>query len=381
MASIVNVSDMETLARRRIPGWVFDYAAGGSYDERTLHANQNDLARLTFDQRVMVDVSSRKMATTIVGIPTALPIGIAPTGLAGFFHPDGEIHAARAAIAADIPYCLSTVSICSIEDVRAAAGPFWFQIYVMRDRGFTRSLIERARLADCPALVLTLDLPLQAQRHRDIRNGLVIPPRFTLKALLEMTMKARWSLGMAKAGRFDFGNFKDAPKTGGMASFARWVADSFDPTFTWGDVAWIRENWPGKLILKGILNADDAKMAMNVGADAIVVSNHGGRQLDGAPSTISVLPEIADTLGGKTEIIFDSGIRSGQDVLKALALGARYCLIGRAHLYGLAAGGQSGVAKVIDIMRRELDVSMALTGSSDVVRIDPSVVRGYAKTA
>lgn len=375
VAIVANVDDMQDLARRRIPAWIYDYAAGGSYAETTLRANREDFDAVKLDQRVMVDVSRRAKETSIVGIPTRLPFGIAPTGLAGFFHPDGEIRAARAARAAGIPYCLSTVSICSIEDVRRAAGPFWFQVYVMRDRGFTQSLIERARDAECPVLVLTLDLPLQAQRHRDIRNGLVVPPRLTPKSLIEMAFKTRWLFGIVRAGRYDFGNFKGAAKSAGMASFAQWIAESFDPTFTWNDIGWVRDLWPGKLILKGVLNADDARRAVSVGADAVVVSNHGGRQLDGASSSIAALPAIRDAIGSDTEIILDSGIRSGQDVLKALALGARFCLVGRPHLYGLAAGGEAGVAKVIDIIARELDVSMALTGSSDVTRIDPTIVR------
>ncbi|RUM99515.1 alpha-hydroxy-acid oxidizing protein [Pseudaminobacter arsenicus] len=377
MRTVANLSDLERIARRKIPKWVFEYAHGGSYDERTMNANRDDLLAIKLEQRVLVDVSSRQFETSIAGMPMALPLAIAPTGLAGFFHPDGEIHSARAAKAAGIPYCLSTVSICSIEDVAEATGPFWFQIYVMRDQGFTRSLIERAKAAGCPALVLTVDLPLQAQRHRDIRNGLVVPPRLTPRNLMEMALKYRWSIGVAKAGRFSFGNFRDV-KTSGMTTFAQWVADSFDPSFTWDDVGWIREMWQGKLIVKGVLNVNDARMALKVGADAVVVSNHGGRQLDGAPSSISVLPAIADALDG-TELILDGGIRNGQDVLKALALGARACLIGRAQLYGLAAAGEVGVSKVIDLIRKELDTSMALTGCIDVRKVFRSVIHAPSK--
>ena len=374
MPAVTSVDDLRTLAKKRIPRWVFDYADAGSFEEQTLHANRDDFRRLRIQQRVMVDVSSRSQATSILGQPITMPIGIAPTGLAGFFHPNGEIHGAKAAASAGVPYCLSTVSICSIEDVRAASKmPFWFQIYIMRDRGLTRSLIERAEAAACSALVVTLDLPLQAQRHKDIKNGLKIPPRLTLPNLLEMACKPRWSIGMLHAGRFNFGNFKGAfDGAESMTSFAEWVAQSFDASISWKDIEWIRAIWPGKLILKGILNAKDARHALAAGADAIVVSNHGGRQLDGAPSSIATLSGVADAVGSDTEILFDGGIRTGQDVLKAMALGARCCLIGKSYLYGLAASGQAGVARTIEILRKEIDVTLALSGTTDVVTIDSS---------
>jgi L-lactate dehydrogenase (FMN-dependent) and related alpha-hydroxy acid dehydrogenases len=375
-APVANIGDLRAQARRRIPRWIFDYADGGAYDERTLQANRDDLARLQLRQRVMVDVSSRSIATSVLGQAIRAPLAIAPTGLAGLFHPHGEIHGARAAVASGIPFCLSTLSICSIEAVRAATQtPFWFQIYVMRDRGVTRSLIERAVAAQCSALVLTLDLQVQGQRHRDVRNGLGLPPRLSMTNLLDMATRPRWTLGILAARRFSFGNL-----SGALSSFAdgqtfgEWIAQSFDPSLTWDDVAWVRALWPRKLILKGVLDVEDAKLAVAAGADAVVVSNHGGRQLDGAPSSIAVLPRIAAAVGDRTEILFDGGVQSGQDVLKALALGARCCLLGKAYLYGLAAAGEPGVRKVIELISRELSVSMALTGSASVQRVDRSVL-------
>lgn len=369
------VSDLRDIARRKIPKWIFDYVDGGSYEELTLRANRRDLDALCFEQRVLENVSARATRTTLVGQQAKLPLVIAPTGLAGFVYPDGEIHAARAAEAMGIPYCLSTVSICSIEDVAAATSvPFWFQLYVMRDRTATRALIERARLANCSALVLTLDLPVQAQRHNDFRNGLKIPMRFSPLQLLEMAMKPGWAIGLLRANRYQFGNLNEAAGScGGMSSFAKWVANSFDPSISTQDIEWVRKHWKGKLILKGIMSVRDAQKARQAGADAIVISNHGGRQLDGTPSSISVLREIASQ-DGMPEILFDSGVRTGQDVLKALASGARGVMVGRAHLYGLGAGGEVGVRRCVEILGAELDVSMALTGQTDVTRISPDIV-------
>jgi L-lactate dehydrogenase (cytochrome) len=375
------IRDFRDEARRRIPRAIFDYADGGAYAELTLAANRQDLDALRLRQRVMVDASKRAMATTIVGQASALPLAIAPTGLTGLFHPNGEIHGARAAAAAGIPFCLSTMSICSIEDVRGAVEkPFWFQLYVMRDRGFTRSLIERAQAADCPALVVTLDLQVQGQRHRDLKSGLAIPPRLTLKNALDIATKPAWATGVLFGKRRTFGNLTARPGgTSGLSTLSQWIAGQFDPAMTWVDIEEIRKAWPGKLILKGVLDVEDARIAAATGADAIVVSNHGGRQLDSASSTISVLGEIAQAVGDKVEVLFDGGVQSGQDVLKALALGARACLIGKAFLYALAARGEAGVREAIEIIRRELSVSMALTGVSDVADVDRRVLRdpGY----
>jgi L-lactate dehydrogenase (cytochrome) len=376
MTPAITVEDFRRRARRAIPRAIFEYGDGGSYDERTLRANVDDLAALRFRQRVMVDVSQRSVATTIIGAPAALPLVIAPTGLAGLFHADGEIHGARAAEAAGIPYCLSTMSICSIEDVQTAVTkPFWFQLYVMRDRGFTRSLIARAVAAKCSALVLTVDLPVGGQRHRDHRNGLSIPPRLTLRNAIETALRPRWALGVLLGKRRTFGNLDQAPGSKeGLGALSRWVGGQFDASLTWRDIEWIREAWPGKLIIKGILDADDARQAARCGVDAIVVSNHGGRQLDHASSSIAALPSIVDAVGGEAEILFDGGVRSGQDVLKALALGARACLIGRAYLYALASGGQPQVAALLDILAKELDVSMALTGVRDVTAVRSDIL-------
>ncbi|MFW7354672.1 MAG: alpha-hydroxy acid oxidase [Brucella sp.] len=369
------ISDLREIARRRIPKWIFDYVDGGSYDELTLHANRQDLDALRFEQSILEDVSIRNKETTLVGQDAKLPLLVAPTGLAGFVHPDGEIHAAKAAQGMGIPYCLSTVSICSIEDVAAVTSvPFWFQLYLMRDRTATRALIERAARAGCSTLVVTLDLPVQAQRHRDIRNGLKIPMRFSVRQLLEMATKPRWTAGTVAANRYQFGNLTGlVGNNRDMPSFAKWVAESFDASITQEDIAWVRKHWKGKLVLKGIMSVADAQKAKQAGADAIVISNHGGRQLDGARSSISVLGEIASQ-GGMPEILFDSGVRTGQDVLKALASGARGVMIGRAHLYGLGAAGEAGVRRCIEILAAELDISMALTGQTDVRKISPDIL-------
>ena len=375
MAQTASIADFRVQARRRIPRAIFDYADGGSYAELTLAANRRDLDAIGLRQRVMVDVSSRTLASAMVGQPVSLPLAIAPTGLTGLFHQDGEILGARAAQAAGIPFCLSTMSICSIEDVRAAVEhPFWFQLYVMRDRGFTRSLIERARAADCSALVVTLDLTVQGQRHKDIHNGLSVPPTLTIRNALDIASKPAWATGVLGGRRRTFGNLAGLGRPEGFASLSRWIQSQFDPSMNWSDIEAFRALWPGKLILKGVLCAEDARIAADHGADAIVVSNHGGRQLDGAPSTISVLPEVVEAVGGRCEVLFDGGVQSGQDVLKALALGARGCLIGKAFLYALAAGGGSGVARAIEIIQGELSISMALTGVTDITQVDGRVL-------
>ncbi len=377
MSIIQSIGDLKALARRRIPRAIFDYADGGSYDERTLRRNSADLDEISFRQRVMVDVSSVSLATTLVGSPAAMPLAIAPTGMAGFFHADGEIAGARAAAAFGIPFCLSTMSICSIEDVRAATNqPFWFQQYLMRDRGFNQELIDRAIAARCSALVLTLDLQVLGERRRDRRNGLTIPPRLTLRNAFDLVSKPAWTRSVLFGKRRTFGNL--AGRLGGsseLRTLAEWSATQFDASANWRDVDWVRSRWPGKLILKGVLEAEDARLALAAGADAIVVSNHGGRQLDGAPSTISVLPELAAAVDGRCEVLFEGGIRSGQDIAKGLALGARAGLIGRSFLFALAAGGQAGVARALAILRDELRVTLALTGTADVAAAGPHILR------
>lgn len=374
--NISHVAGMRLAASARIPRAIFDYADGGSYGEATLNANRADLDRLALRQRVMVDVSARDLTTTLVGQSAAMPLAIAPTGLSGLFHVDGEICGARAAAAAGIPFCLSTMSISSIEDVRAAvADPFWFQVYFMRDRGFNQELIARARAAECPVLVLTVDLQVQGQRHRDIRNGLTVPPRLTPRNLIDMLSHPGWLLSMARSKRRGFGNLSGRiAGTGSLGTLSQWIASQFDPSMTWADVEWVRGQWPGKLVVKGIMDIADARAAIAAGADAIVVSNHGGRQLDGAPSSISQLAPIVEAVGGEGEVLFDGGVQSGQDILRALALGARGCLIGKAYLYALAAGGEAGVSRALAIIRAELDVSMALTGVRSVADIDRNIL-------
>jgi len=334
MPPATNIEDLRVQARRKIPRAIFDYADRGSYDERTIKRNRTDLDAIQLRQRVMIDVSDRTLESTMLGEKVAMPLAIAPTGLTGLFHADGEILGARAARTAGVPFTLSTMSICSIEDVAEALGtPFWFQLYVMRDRGFSRSLVERAIQAKCSALVLTLDLQIQGQRHRDIKNGLSVPPKPTLANILNMATKPAWGLKLLRAKRRSFGNLADrVPGGDSLTTLSQWIAGQFDPSLSWKDVAWIREIWPGKLILKGILDVEDARIAQDTGADALVVSNHGGRQLDGAMSSIAALPAIVEAVGDRIEVLFDGGVRSGQDVLKALALGARGCMIGKAWL-------------------------------------------------
>jgi len=369
--------DLRQLAMRRAPRAIFDYVDRGSYDEATLRANRADFDAIKLRQRVMIDVDQRSLRTTLVGADASMPVALAPTGLTGIMHADGEILAARAAQAFGVPFTLSTMSICSIEAVRAAVTqPFWFQFYVMRDRGYAASLVERAKAAQCSALMLTADLQILGQRHRDLKNGLTVPPKLTLRNLLDIASKPRWALAMLRTPHKSFGNLADALPAGGkgLSTLSEWIASQFDPTLSWRDVEWVRSLWPGKLIIKGILDPDDARHAVDAGADAIVVSNHGGRQLDGAPSAISVLPHVVEAVGDRTEVLLDSGVRSGQDVLKALALGARGTMIGKAFLYGLGAMGQAGVTTALDLIRKELDVSMALTGTRDVRAIGPQVL-------
>ena len=374
---ITNVLDLRELASRRVPRAFFEYADRGSYDEITLRDNRAALEAIRLRQRVMIDVDKRNLGTTILGGNVSMPLAIAPTGLTCLQWGAGEILGARAAAAAGIPFCLSTMSICSIEHVRAATEkPFWFQLYVMRDRGFTRSLIERAKAANCTALMLTLDLQIQGQRHREIKNGLTVPPKLTLRNFFDIMSKPLWAWRVLRAPSRSFGNLAgNVSGADSVLTLAQWIATQFDPTLSWRDVEWIRDLWGGKLIVKGVLDAEDADIAVKTGVDAIVVSNHGGRQLDGAPASIQMLPRVVDAVAGRSEVLFDGGILSGQSLLKALALGARAGLIGKAFLYGLGARGEAGVTQVIEIIRKELSVSMALTGQTDVQRLTRDILR------
>ena len=376
MPTITCIEDLRQLAHRKVPRAFIDYAESGSYAEQTLHANRADLERIAFRQRILHDVGNRTTSTTILGEPAALPLALAPIGLCGMQHGDGEILACRAAQAAGIPFTLSTMSICSIEDVAGAVEkPFWFQLYVMKDRGYIRALIERAAAAKCSALVLTVDLQVIGQRHRDLKNGMSVPPQIRLSNLIDIATKPVWALSVARGKRKTFGNIAGHyPGMSGVTVLSKWIAEQFDPTLSWKDVEWIKSLWPGKLILKGILDVEDARLAVKTGAAALIVSNHGGRQLDGAPSSISALPAIADAVGGDIEVMFDGGIRSGQDIARALAFGARSCMSGRAYIYGLGALGQAGVARAIEIMRNELDTTMALIGVTRVADINRSTI-------
>ena len=348
--AVATIEDLRQIAKRRVPRTFFEYVEAGSYDELTRRANRADLDALELRQRVMTDVSSRTQATTMVGQPVAMPVALAPAGLTGAVYPNGEIHAARAAEKFGVPFCLSTMSVCSIEDVAAAVQkPFWFQLYLMRDRGFTQSLIERAKAARCSALVLTMDLHVEGQRTPDVHNGLGIPPKLTVANIVDIALHPRWAFGMLASKEYTFGNLKPAIENAwNLGTLAEWVKKQFDSSFDVHDLEWVRGLWPGKLIVKGVLDPQDAKMAVDAGADAVLVSNHGGRQLDGASSTAKAFPAIRDAVGDRIELFFDSGVRSGLDVLKALGLGARACFIGRAFLYGLGAGGEAGVHKAPD---------------------------------
>ena len=376
MTKIACIDDLQKLAKRRVPKMFYDYADSGSWTESTYRANETDLQQIKFRQRVALDVSQRSTEMTMLGEKVTMPVGIAPTGLTGMQHADGEILAARAAAEFGVPFTLSTMSICSIEDVAENTDkPFWFQLYVMRDRDFVSRLVERARDANCSALMITLDLQILGQRHKDVHNGLSAPPKLTLKNMINMATKPGWCLGMLGTKRRAFRNIVGHVKgVEDMSSLASWTNSQFDPSLSWDDVAAIRKQWGGKLIIKGILDAEDAKAAVNIGADAIVVSNHGGRQLDGAISAIAALPAIVDAVGNKAEVWMDSGIRSGQDVLRAIALGAKATLIGRAFLYGLGARGQDGVRESLEIIHKELDVTMGLCGKSDLASIDDSIL-------
>ena len=377
MPLILSTDDLRTLAKKRIPSAIFDYADGGAYEERTLRANAADLDALIFRQRVMVDVSEVSLETSVLGRSIAMPLAIAPTGLAGLFHADGEILGARAAAAFGIPFCLSTMSICSIEDVRAATPqPFWFQQYLMRDRGFNQELIDRALAAQCSALMLTLDLQILGERRRDPRNGLTIPPQLSMRNAWDFASRPGWAAKVLLGKRRSFGNLVGYVEgKSGFRTLAEWTHTNFDASANWRDVEWVRSRWPGRLILKGVLDAEDARLALGAGADAVVVSNHGGRQLDGAPSTISVLPEIVAAIDGRCEVLFDGGIRSGQDIAKALALGARAGLIGKTFLFALAAAGGSGVTKALEILRNELRVTLALTGTTNAAGAGRHILR------
>jgi len=370
------IEDLRVLAERRVPRMFYDYADSGSYTEGTYRANEADFAKIKLRQRVAVDLSNRTLASAMVGQPVSMPVALAPTGLTGMQHADGEILAARAAAKAGVPFTLSTMSICSIEDVAENTNqPFWFQLYVMRDRDFIDRLIDRAKAAGCSALVLTVDLQVLGQRHKDIKNGLSTPPRMTVPNIINLATKPRWCLGMLGTKRRTFRNIVGHAKgVGDLRSLSSWTAEQFDPTLSWDDVKRIKDRWGGKLILKGILDPEDAEMAVASGAEALIVSNHGGRQLDGAVSSILALPAIASAVGDRIEVLMDGGIRSGQDVIKALALGAKGVFIGRAFLYGLGAGGEAGVTQCLDIIRKELDVTMALCGLRDVTLVSADIL-------
>jgi L-lactate dehydrogenase (cytochrome) len=377
MPVITNIEDLRVLAKKRVPRMFYDYADSGSWTESTYRSNEKDFERILLRQRVAVNMENRSTRTRMVGQEVAMPVAIAPTGLTGMQHADGEILAARSAKKFGIPFTLSTMSICSIEDVAKETGnhPFWFQLYVMRDRDFIERLIDRAKAAGCSALVLTLDLQIIGQRHKDLKNGLSAPPKLTVANILNMMTKPRWGLGMLGTKRREFGNIVGHIKgVSDMGSLSEWTAKQFDPALSWNDVEWIKKRWGGKLILKGIQDTEDAQLAVNSGADALIVSNHGGRQLDGAPSSISALPDIVQAVGNKIEVHMDGGIRSGQQVLKAVALGAKGTYIGRAMLYGLGAMGEAGVDHALRIIHNELDLTMAFCGHTDINTVDQSIL-------
>ncbi|PUE36336.1 alpha-hydroxy acid oxidase [Limnohabitans sp. Hippo4] len=377
MSVITTIEELRILAQKRVPRMFYDYADSGSWTESTYRANESDFQKIKLRQRVAVNMEGRSTATTMIGQKVAMPVAIAPTGLTGMQHADGEILAARAAKKFGIPFTLSTMSICSIEDVSKGTDghPFWFQLYVMRDRDFIERLIERARAANCSALVITLDLQILGQRHKDLKNGLSAPPKLTLANMINIATKPRWALGMLGTPRREFGNIVGHVKgVENMGSLSAWTAQQFDPRLNWGDVEWIKKRWGGKIILKGIQDVEDARLAVESGADAMIVSNHGGRQLDGAQSSIEALPAIVDAVGKQIEVHMDGGIRSGQDVLKARALGAQGTYIGRAFLYGLGAMGQPGVEKALQIIHNELDLTMAFCGRTHMDTVDKSIL-------
>jgi L-lactate dehydrogenase (cytochrome) len=376
MTVITNIEDLRVLAQKRVPRMFYDYADSGSWTEGSYRANEADFQKIKLRQRVAVNMENRSTRTTLVGVDAAMPLAIAPTGLTGMQHADGEILAARAARKFGIPFTLSTMSICSIEDVAQHAGEgFWFQLYVMKDRAFIERLIDRAKAANCGALVLTLDLQIIGQRHKDLKNGLTAPPRLTLPNILNIASKPRWALGMLATRRRQFGNIVGHVQgVKDMANLGAWTSQQFDPSLNWADVEWIKKRWGGKLILKGIQDVEDARLAVQTGADALIVSNHGGRQLDGAQSSIEALPAIVSEVGSQIEVHMDGGVRSGQDVLKARALGARGCYIGRAMLYGLGAMGEEGVSKALEIIHKELDLTMAFCGHTKIENVDKSIL-------
>ncbi len=376
MPVITDIEDLRVLAKKRVPRMFYDYADSGSWTESTYRANSSDFAQIKFRQRVAVNMENRTLASTMVGQRVAMPVAIAPTGLTGMQFADGEIVAARAAEKFGVPFTLSTMSICSIEDIAAhTSAPFWFQVYFMKDRDFMGRLIDRAKAANCSALVLTLDLQILGQRHKDLKNGLSAPPKLTVPNIVNMMTKPRWCWGMLNTKRRSFGNIVGhASNVSDMSSLSSWTAEQFDPALSWDDVKWIRQRWDGKLIIKGIMDVEDARLAAQSGADALIVSNHGGRQLDGAQSSISALPAIVDAVGDRMEVHMDGGIRSGQDVIKALALGAKGVYIGRAFLYGLGAMGEAGVTKSLEIIQKELDITMALCGLTDVTKVDRQIL-------
>lgn len=375
MDKVTCIEDLRQIHKRRVPKAFFDYLDRGSYSEETYRANIDDFKRLKLRQRVLKDVSQRDLSTTIVGQQAALPLMLAPVGLAGLQHVDGEIHACRAAQAAGIPYTLSIMAICSMEVVAAnVKNPFWFQLTILKDRGFVKSLIDRAAAVRCSAIVLTVDLPVLGQRHADIKNGMTVPPKWSIGKFFDFASKPGWVFSVMQSERRTFGNLAGQNGNENIESLAKWTASQFDSTLNWEHVEWVRKLWPGKLIIKGISDSEDAMEAKRVGVDGIIVSNHGGRQLDGGRSTIAALPDVVQAVGSDLEVFMDGGVRSGQDVLRAIALGARACMIGRAYVYGLGAAGQPGVAKAIDLIRSELDVSMGLCGVSRVKDIDRRIL-------
>ncbi len=378
MANPLTIADLKNLAQRRVPKMFFDYADSGAWTESTYQANESDFAKIKLRQRVLVDMTNRTLETTMIGQKVSMPVALAPTGMTGMQHADGEMLAARAAEEAGVPFTLSTMSICSIEDVASVTTkPFWFQLYVMKDKDFVMNLINRAKAAKCSALVLTADLQILGQRHKDLRNGLSAPPKFTPKHIWQMATRPFWCLDMLQTKRRSFGNIVGhAKNVSDLSSLSSWTAEQFDPQLSWADVAWIKEQWGGPLIIKGICDVEDAKSAAETGADAIIVSNHGGRQLDGAPSSISMLEPIVDAVGHKVEVHLDGGIRSGQDVLKAIALGAKGTYIGRPFLYGLGAMGKEGVTLALSILRKEMDITMALCGKRDINDVNRSILLG-----
>jgi len=374
--TITCIEDLKELYKKRVPRMFYDYAESGSWTESTFRDNEAAFSRIKLRQKILVDMEGRNLSTKMIGEDVAMPVALAPTGLTGMQYPDGEIHAARAAETFGVPFCLSTMSVCSIEDVAEnTTRPFWFQLYVMKDKDYISRLIQRAKTAGCSALVLTLDLQIMGQRHKDIKNGLSTPPKPTLTNLINIATKPRWAFGMLGTKRRNFGNIVGHVKgLDNMTNLAQWTVSQFDPTLDWDDVQWIKDQWGGKLVLKGIMDADDAELAAKSGADALIVSNHGGRQLDGAAASLDVLPEIVDRVGDDIEVWMDGGIRSGQDVIKATALGAKGTMIGRAFLYGLGAMGAEGVTRCLEVISNELDLTMAFCGLKDINLVDESII-------